>query len=549
MNNLIKKGNINIMQLTQVEIIKYKNFNNIVIDFKKSNFPNVFSIASENGGGKSTLLQFIFIILHCFLDEKKKKYINNILENQIHYEESSVIKFIINHNDTNYNIDFFTTSTNWKNYDFNLYLDLEELDKEIKYNRDKEVKYNKILSLKKILEQFKRITPLFKNKFRESELIFNSLGLESQYNELRIDSNQKKVLNNYLNFINIALNKSEIQFTDTKELEEVYSNNKNMLEELKEKLNQEDIQYINHLNDKQVLLLKTDMSSELLLELSNRVFLIAPSSQLFHFLQQEDKLEIFDSMVSYSSVLENIKENLNNFNTYDFASIENILQSFKKASQEDLKQKRKTGNYGNRYDELTIELKTLLGDKEVLETEDGDRVIFKSKDTGEELYPEDLSHGELRKLGIYIWLKYIVDENSIILMDEPDIALHPKWQYNLVHDLVKWSSGTQFILATHSPQILSSTYYKNIIKLDAEGVKQYNRPPLDRDINTIITQIMEAPDFPLELLLLHKRYRKFINDGKVESREAKELKEEILEYESENSSFFQEINFDLELML
>lgn len=43
------------MQLKKVKIIKYKNFENIVIDFEKSNFPNVFSIASKNGGGKSIM--------------------------------------------------------------------------------------------------------------------------------------------------------------------------------------------------------------------------------------------------------------------------------------------------------------------------------------------------------------------------------------------------------------------------------------------------------------------------------------------------------------
>jgi predicted ATP-binding protein involved in virulence len=133
-------------------------------------------------------------------------------------------------------------------------------------------------------------------------------------------------------------------------------------------------------------------------------------------------------------------------------------------------------------------------------------------------------------------------------MDELDIALHPQWQYELVKDLTKWSQGSQFLLATHSPQILSSTYYKNIIKLDKGKVERYSKPPIDRDINSIITQVMDAPDFPMDLLLLHKEYRKLINDGKVDSDEAKQLKSQILEYESESSSFFQDINFDLELM-
>lgn len=133
-------------------------------------------------------------------------------------------------------------------------------------------------------------------------------------------------------------------------------------------------------------------------------------------------------------------------------------------------------------------------------------------------------------------------------MDEVDIALHPEWQYELIHDLEKWSKNSQFLIATHSPQILSSTYYKNIIKLENGKVEPYTKPPLDRDINTITTEVMGASDFPKDLKLLHSQYRKYVNDGKVKSNEAKKLKDKILEYESENSSFFQEINFDLELI-
>jgi predicted ATP-binding protein involved in virulence len=58
------------MRLKRAEIIKFRNFENIVIDFDKSSgFPDVFSIASKNGGGKSTLLQFIFIMLHSFMNK------------------------------------------------------------------------------------------------------------------------------------------------------------------------------------------------------------------------------------------------------------------------------------------------------------------------------------------------------------------------------------------------------------------------------------------------------------------------------------------------
>ncbi|MBL0702544.1 MAG: AAA family ATPase, partial [Sulfurospirillum sp.] len=111
------------MQLRQVKIIKYKNFENIVIDFEKSNFPNVFSIASKNGGGKSTLLQFIFILLHCLMDEHKKQYIQNLLKTFFNItKDIDLVEFIIEHDEQIYNLDFSIIKSKSKNMNFNLYL-------------------------------------------------------------------------------------------------------------------------------------------------------------------------------------------------------------------------------------------------------------------------------------------------------------------------------------------------------------------------------------------------------------------------------------------
>ena len=54
------------MHLKQVTIENFRNFKNVSINFEKNIASPVFSISSANGGGKSTLLQFIFTMLHCF---------------------------------------------------------------------------------------------------------------------------------------------------------------------------------------------------------------------------------------------------------------------------------------------------------------------------------------------------------------------------------------------------------------------------------------------------------------------------------------------------
>jgi predicted ATP-dependent endonuclease of OLD family len=412
--------------------------------------------------------------------------------------------------------------------------------------------YQKIIQLQKELQLRDRISPVLERDFRYIRQFINSKQEDFLYHNAR----SKNDIDSYRELINLIMSKNSISENTLEELNSIYDGLKSKLNILEEHLNLQNLIYITHISNNNVVLLETNMPEELLNELSNKIFLTAPNSQIFLFLSNDEKHNIFNEFSSknqryFESYYDNVKEAkkiLDGFFTYDFASTELILQSFKKASEEDLKEKRKTGKYGPKYDELTHELKGFLDGKEITENETGDRVIFKSKANGEELSPEDLSHGELKKLGIYIWLKYIVDKNAIVLMDEVDIALHPKWQYELINDLTKWSENTEFLLATHSPQILSSTYYKNIIKLDNGQVKRYKKPPLDRDINAIIVEVMEAEDFPQDLLELHKKYRKLINEDKKDTDEAKKLREEILEYESENSSFFQEINFDLELM-
>ena len=356
-------------------------------------------------------------------------------------------------------------------------------------------------------------------------------------------------------------NEFEMNLNEKKELENLYNEIYDRVKLHEKNLEERNIKYLLHLDDNQhVLLLNTNASEDQLNHMSNKVYYTAPSSQIFLFFTTEEKRSIFNTFNNresqfndYQNYLNNHKVELKNFITYDYASTDLILESFRKSSEEDLKTKRKTGNYGKRYDDLSKDLKIFLEEKEITEDEDGSRVIFRFTNSNIEFLPEDLSHGELKKLAMYLWIKYLINTDSIILMDEPDIALHPKWQYDLVNDLYTWSNKkSQFLLATHSPQIISSTYYKNIIKLlkekDLTKIQRFESAPLDRDINTIVKSIMDSPNFPIYLLNLHKKYREHLINNTLDSDEAISLKKRILEHESGDSSFFQDIKFELDLL-
>ena len=54
---------------------------------------------------------------------------------------------------------------------------------------------------------------------------------------------------------------------------------------------------------------------------------------------------------------------------------------------------------------------------------------------------------------------------GIVLIDEIDLHL-PKWQWNVIDALQKNFAGVQFIIATHSPIVISASKKANLILLD-----------------------------------------------------------------------------------
>jgi hypothetical protein len=208
-------------------------------------------------------------------------------------------------------------------------------------------------------------------------------------------------------------------------------------------------------------------------ELSSKIFLAAPSTQVFIFLPKATNKSLFQinqpilDSSNYYLAMTDVKKKLSNLFTYDFLPVELLIDYFIMARDQDFAQAIETGQYGNNYKLIRQNLNSILSDKEINLNEDMSGIIFKSKGdkNGEELYPEDLSHGELKRLSIYLWLKYRNIKDAIVLMDEIEIALHPDWQYKIIEDLQEWEPSNQYILATHSYELcqaLTPAHVKDI---------------------------------------------------------------------------------------
>lgn len=89
-----------------------------------------------------------------------------------------------------------------------------------------------------------------------------------------------------------------------------------------------------------------------------------------------------------------------------------------------------------------------------------DKGFFFKTSKGQELKLDQLSSGEQHEVVLLYELIFNVDENVLVLIDEPEISLHVTWQKDFLNDLLSITNlqNIQVIVATHSPAIINSRW-------------------------------------------------------------------------------------------
>jgi predicted ATP-binding protein involved in virulence len=85
------------------------------------------------------------------------------------------------------------------------------------------------------------------------------------------------------------------------------------------------------------------------------------------------------------------------------------------------------------------------------------------------------------------------ETHGIVLIDEIELHLHPKWQVRVIEDLRRTFPNIQFIVTTHSPFIIQSLHNGKLINFNASPPAEYE----GRSIEDIIEDIMgiELPQY------------------------------------------------------
>ncbi|MGF1672414.1 MAG: AAA family ATPase [Rivularia sp. (in: cyanobacteria)] len=120
---------------------------------------------------------------------------------------------------------------------------------------------------------------------------------------------------------------------------------------------------------------------------------------------------------------------------------------------------------------------------------------------------------------------------GIVLIDEIELHLHPRWQRDIIPALKKTFPNCQFIISTHSPQVVSHVRPEGVFILernDEEGlVVMSAEGSYGRDSNSILEDLMEVPERPQKIKDCLQQLFRFIDEGDLVN--AKELRQELAE--------------------
>ena len=125
-----------------------------------------------------------------------------------------------------------------------------------------------------------------------------------------------------------------------------------------------------------------------------------------------------------------------------------------------------------------------------------------------------------------------LQSEAIVLIDEIELHLHPEWQQRILTDLMRTFPNAQFIVSTHSPQVLTTVEPQRIVELYRDGDNILAGAPAGAtygaeagDVLSVVMGVSERPEneFTEDL----EKYRHLVSEGQGETTEALKLRRKL----------------------
>ncbi|BCH58342.1 hypothetical protein RvVAR0630_09660 [Agrobacterium vitis] len=155
------------------------------------------------------------------------------------------------------------------------------------------------------------------------------------------------------------------------------------------------------------------------------------------------------------------------------------------------------------------------------------------------------------RLNGYMGREAIEQTCGIVLIDEVDIHLHPAWQQRVIGTMRKAFPNIQFVVTTHSPQVLTSVENASIRIIENEyrdgsgtlitishSVDMQTKGVASSDV---LSQVMDVDPFPpLPIVKEFREYKDLIQQNYYDTPEALELRGKLIDLYGEKHFFILE---------
>ena len=178
--------------------------------------------------------------------------------------------------------------------------------------------------------------------------------------------------------------------------------------------------------------------------------------------------------------------------------------------------------------------------------ESSERILFLEKD-GANIPFDSLSGGEqaffllaadlARRLMIASPGTPVPEAPGIVCIDEIDLHLHPAWQKRILRTLMEIFPACQFIVSTHSPQVIGGVEARHVRLLTPaeNGIRKVTQPLASkgRDSNYVLKGILDTPERDDDVSHLFAEFDRLVDAGELgEAERVLDMLDEAVEGQS-----------------
>lgn len=112
------------------------------------------------------------------------------------------------------------------------------------------------------------------------------------------------------------------------------------------------------------------------------------------------------------------------------------------------------------------------------------------------------------------------DVEGIVLIDEIDMHLHPKWQWKIIDALCATFPKVQFIVATHSPIVISSAENAHILRMLSPDKIEPLQDVYGYSTGDVLDLTQDSTDMPEEVKKWREKIEGALDEGDLSHAEA-----------------------------